>query len=254
MLRSLEKKKNVFKRWTHRTLPEQLWWKRNISHERPRDSTRLQRRRRRRKRTFTFIRCSNTESSTMVRQWVTFSCDGRCTVYFGTCKIWNFPGLVVIAESRGDLGRRWGGEVTESLVMRDRETFATVIVRRSYRTDVFLRSRASARNIQGTQKTNATRDQKYIPYFCSTFSKYFECLSIRELKRRILWIFGKYCEHHGPRCMYRVFTRWTRRPRDMNTLYPVPRKIARITMEITVCTNVINVRAYLAVRPISNDI
>ena len=40
----------------------------------------------------------------------------------------------------------------------------------------------------------------------------------------------------------------------MNTLYPVPRKIARITMEITVCTNVINARAYLAVRPISNDI
>lgn len=114
----------------------------------------------------------------------------RCTVYFRTCKIWNFPGLVVIAEST------WA----ESLVMRDRETFATVIARSSYRAVYFYaRSRvrargpertstlaAASRNIQGTSKTNATHGQEYIPYFCSTFGKYFECLSIRELKRRIL--------------------------------------------------------------------
>lgn len=81
---------------------------------------------------------SNTKSSRR--------CDGpvshiveaaKGNVYFGTCTIWNFPGLVVIAESRE----------AEGLVMRDRETFATVIVRRSYRTMYFYareRSRVHA--------------------------------------------------------------------------------------------------------------
>lgn len=104
--------------------------------------------------------------------------------YFGTCEIWKFPGLVVIAESRG--GRKFGYERNIRDCYRVAQLSRGVFLRSRARVYEHDRGRLSARYF-AAQPGNKREPPKIvyacmytcIAYFRSTFGKYYIRMFIR---------------------------------------------------------------------------